>query len=306
MGKVALIIIYNHQYNKNIEKLEHIYKERFTHIYHLVPFYKGEKDNVIPVYESSYYFQGYVAQGLKLFYKEEYEHYFFIGDDLLLNPTINENNYREALKLGSDACLISRLSTLDEAKVFWPVNITALLYNKEAPGVEAQNQLPTPEVVFERLKKFGVINKGLSFYQLWKCPDTFKGWVNKLFSEPRFVLRYLKAKTTGKQYHLSYPLARSYSDIFVVSAAAIKDFCHYCGVFAATRLFVELAVPTAMVLSATSIVKESDISYKGRALWTKEDYSILEPFENNLQLLLQNFPKDYLYLHPVKLSKWIQ
>ena len=59
--KVALIIIYNHQYNKNIDVLERIYKDRFHDIYHLVPFYRGDRKNVIPVYESSHYFQGYIS-----------------------------------------------------------------------------------------------------------------------------------------------------------------------------------------------------------------------------------------------------
>ena len=48
MNRVALIIIYNHQYNKNIDILERIYNGRFSNIYHLVPFYNGEKQNVIP------------------------------------------------------------------------------------------------------------------------------------------------------------------------------------------------------------------------------------------------------------------
>src|SRR4030042_4685799 len=99
MDKVALIIIYNHQYNKNIEILEKIYKDRFCNIYHLVPFYNGEKSNVIPVYENSHYFQGYIAQGFKIFYKKDYAHYIFIADDLILNPVINEKNYAIHFKL---------------------------------------------------------------------------------------------------------------------------------------------------------------------------------------------------------------
>ena len=78
MNKVALIIIYNHKFDRNIDILENIYKDRFSNIYHLVPFYTGDKSNVISVYENSHYFQGYVAQGFKSYFKEEFEHYFFI------------------------------------------------------------------------------------------------------------------------------------------------------------------------------------------------------------------------------------
>jgi len=59
--KAALILIYNHRYDKNIEILEKIYSKRFSVIFHLVPFYDGNRDNVIPVYENSYYFEGYAG-----------------------------------------------------------------------------------------------------------------------------------------------------------------------------------------------------------------------------------------------------
>ena len=78
MSDVALIIIYNHRYDKNISVLEKLYNSRFSDIYHLVPFYDGNKTNVIPVYENSFYFQNYVAQGLKSYFNEKYKHYFFI------------------------------------------------------------------------------------------------------------------------------------------------------------------------------------------------------------------------------------
>jgi hypothetical protein len=304
MGKVALVIIYNHQYNKNIDVLEHIYKNRFSNIYHLVPFYRGVKENVIAVYDSSYYFQGYVAQGFRSFFSKEYEHYFFIGDDLLLNPIINEMNYKDELRLDSASCFIPRLSSIDERNVYWANNITALFYNKQSPGVEAVNQLPDYNEALKLLKRFDIDNKPLRFHQIWERPVTLLQWLKKCQVEPAFVFRFLKARLINKAYHISYPLVRSYSDIFVVSADAISIFCHYCGSFAATKLFVELAIPTAMVFSAKEIVTEKDISLKGRALWTKEDFPILDKYDSKLQHLLDQFPLGNLYIHPVKLSKW--
>lgn len=305
MSCVALVIIYNHQYNKNIEILERIYKERFSNIYHLVPFYNGTKSNVIAVYDNSYYFQGYVAQGFQKYFKEEYEHYFFIGDDLLLNPAINENNYKDQMKLNANTCFIPRLSSIDEAKTFWIRNIETLLYFRHFPGVEVETQLPEFEEAEKLLKKFGIINKPLDFSQVWQRPVSIKNWIDMFRKEPAFILRFLRAQITKRTYNVSYPMVRSYSDIFVISNDAIKSFCHYCGVFAATRLFVELALPTALVFSAKEIVTEKDISYKGRALWTASDFAILDEYENNFTKLLESFPENYLYIHPVKLSKWV-
>ena len=72
-GNIALIIIYNHRYDSNVSILEGIYKERFSDIFHLMPFYDGDKPNVIPVYENSRYFQGYIAQGFRNFFNESFD-----------------------------------------------------------------------------------------------------------------------------------------------------------------------------------------------------------------------------------------
>lgn len=309
MGKVALIIIYNHQYNENIGVLEQIYKERFSNIYHLVPFYNGEKQNVIPVYECSYYFQGYISQGFKKYFKEDYTHYFFVADDLLLNPIINEHNYSEQLKLNSNACFIPEFITLHDQSEWWARVGDAYNWKINLPGIEAQNQLPDYEEAMQIFKQFGFTIKPLCFNQIWKIPSSFKDWARpfasrNIFKHSIFTLRYITNKLTKKTYPLSFPLIGSYSDIFVISAETIKQFCHYCGVFAATRLFVEVALPTSLVLSAKEIVTENDLKLQGKALWTKEQHQELEKYESSLKQLLVEFPTNYLYLHPIKLSKW--
>ncbi len=90
---IALVIIHNHRYDANISRLDEIYKNRFSYIFHLVPFYNGDKNNVITVYENSHYFQGYVVQAYERLTTEgNFNHFIFIGDDLILNPQININN----------------------------------------------------------------------------------------------------------------------------------------------------------------------------------------------------------------------
>lgn len=304
MNKVALVIIYNHQYNKNIDQLEVMYGSRFSHIYHLVPFYNGDKPKVIAVYDSSYFFQGYVAQGLKGYFSNDFDHYFFIGDDLVLNPVINEHNYREHLKLEPESSFIPRLSPLAEDKNYWPNNITALLYNMHAPGVEAAQQLPDRETALAKMKQFGITQAPMEFYQVWKTPAKASQWIGLIYNDPKLIGRFLISKLKKKKYQTGFPMVRSYSDIFVVDRSSIKQFCHYCGVFAATKLFVELALPTALVLSAGKIITEKDIAFSGRALWTASDHEILDKYEFNLDALLADFPAAHLYLHPIKLSKW--
>ncbi|MBR2165594.1 MAG: hypothetical protein IJ915_03500 [Paludibacteraceae bacterium] len=103
MNKIALLIIYNHRYDKNIDRLENLYKGKFSHIYHIMPFYDGNIENVIPVYESSYRFQSYITQAFQHLKDKGFTHYFIVADDMLLNPQINETNlaYRSFRRLES-------------------------------------------------------------------------------------------------------------------------------------------------------------------------------------------------------------
>ncbi|MCG8310034.1 MAG: hypothetical protein MI975_21740 [Cytophagales bacterium] len=210
---------------------------------------------------------------------------FFIADDLVLNPVINERNYAEYLQLGKKTCFLPGLITLHERKDWWPRVVDAFRYRICYQGVEAEGQLPSYEEALKKFKRFGLQIKPLRFEQIWNMPPPDKDLL-------------------AQKYNLSYPLVGSYSDIFVISATNIRQFCHYCGVFAATRLFVEVGLPTAVVLSAENIVQESDLSLQGKALWTKEDYNILENYRRELKMLLDNFPANFLYLHPIKLSVW--
>lgn len=282
--EVALIIIYNHRYDKNIEILERLYSQRFSNIFHLMPFYDGDRENVISVYENSYYFQGYISQGLDKYFDEKYSHYFFIADDLMINPLINENNYIEYFNLDKKTSFISGFITLHERKKFWPRVREAYEYKPDKRGLEIINELPSYGEAIERFDKFNLKIQPLSVNQIY-----------------RNVTHSISKESI---YELSYPLVGSYSDIVVISADYIKQFCHYCGVFAASDLFVELAIPTALVLAVEKIVTEKDLCLQGKALWTSDDYEELTQYNKNLTLLLSDFPKNYLYLHPVKLSEW--
>lgn len=49
MYNVALIILFNHNYEKNLDALKDIYGDRFTHIWYIIPFYSGDREDVISV-----------------------------------------------------------------------------------------------------------------------------------------------------------------------------------------------------------------------------------------------------------------
>ncbi|HSC52292.1 MAG TPA: hypothetical protein VLC98_01625 [Phnomibacter sp.] len=292
---------------KNVEAIERLYKNRFSHIYHLMPFYKGDKLNVISVYDSSFYFQGYIAQGFKSFFKKEYEHYFFVADDLVLNPIINESNYKEYLQLKENTCFIPDFISLHAPNKYWKRAVEGYWWDINVVGVEANGQLPTYGEALQRFKKFGLsiapTNSKILSIPLKSC---FKKIISKrdLNSCIDFLKSCLKWIFPEK-YYLNYPIIGSYSDVFVISSNSIKQFCHLCGTFAATKLFVELAIPTSVVLSAEDISTEANLELRGRSLWTSDDFEVLDKYNHSLTDLLSSFPTNYLYLHPIKLSKWV-
>lgn len=321
-SKAALIIVFNHRYDKNIPVLESLYEDRFSAIYFLVPFYDGDKENVIPVYESSFQFQGYFAQGFKHYFKEEYEHYLFVADDLILHPAINEDNYKEHFGLANDASFIPEIYTLhhlanNNTLRFLPTGLAhkpwywwrlkqVIHYHHINEGIETANEMPSYEEAAQRLATHGYKAEDLSFEDVFGTTDTFDKnltWKDK-------AKHFYKSWIHRKGFKLSYPIVGSYSDLVIVHKFSIKKFTHYCGVFAANGLFVEFAAPTALLLASEKLVTEPALKNRGSIYWayTKEEadnYSAaLAPYHNNLSLLLKNFPADRLYIHPIKLSKW--
>ncbi len=307
MSKVALVIIYNHKYDRNIPVVEELYGKRFSHIFHLVPFYTGNKSNVIAVYDNAFYFQGYVAQGFTSFYDPGFTHYLFIGDDLVLNPVIDENNYQTHFNLQDNTCFLPEFLQLYECNIGdqrWERVVEAFHFKpNNIYGVEAGNEYPDKQTAVELFKRHGLSFEPFRYTQI-NTPLT-KPPVKEFAKRKAYhIEQFRKFKHRNKLFHSYYPLVGGYSDIFVVSGDVMKTFAHYCGVFATYRLFVEFAVPTAMALAAEHIILEKHLALKGKPLWTPEDFKVLDKYNFNLDTLVSDFPENLLYIHPVKLSKW--
>ena len=304
MSSVVLIVIYNHQFLQNVDYVNQIYKDRFSKILHLMPFYTGSDPTVIPVYEKSYYFQGYLAQAFKTIYNEKYDHYIFVADDLILNPIINETNYKHHFGVDDDSSFITDFIELHKTKRYWPRIAEAVRWKLDIVGVEAKDQLPSYEVAIEKFRKMGLEVGPIDDAQCHNPADD-KVKPHRNLKGKFSLTKAVRRNKIGKRQHiLKYPIVGGYSDILVVDHSAIKIFSHYCGVFAATNLHVELAAPTSLVLAAKRISTEKDITLGGKALWVKEDYQVLDKFGLNLNHLLSDFPEQHLFLHPVKLSQW--
>ena len=305
-SSVALVVVYNHKYEKNIPTIEAIYRGRFENIFHLVPFHTGSEANVIAVYENSHRFQGYIAQGLRSFFRPHFTHYVFAADDLVLHPGISGANYRNFFRLDAQSSFIPRLESMPVDSRHWPSYRNALLFDPfNTYGVEVRRELPPAEEAARRLQRHGVSGGDFTFEQVYGQLGTSLTPAG-MKADARRLCRYLVDSVLhgGALRRTRYPLTRSYSDITVISGACIRQFCHYCGVFAATDLFAEIAIPTALALATNRIVTEKDLALHGKELWSVEEYQELNEYGHRLGELLRRFPSDCLYIHPVKLSSW--
>ncbi len=313
MSDVCLIVIFNHRFDKNLPILEDLYKGRFSNRFYLVPFYDGDMKNVIPVYGRSIFFQGYIAQAANVFVKDEFKHYLFVADDMIIHPQINETNYRDFFEVEDGQSYISELRPLQDVGTFWYGTLSAVFYFRKQKYIEVSNELPTEEKAKLLLEKQGAIIRPLSRKEIF---GQFTLDIHSLAFKARLFLRLLtRIRHPFKQYYsLPYPMVISYSDFLLVSSDSIKQFAHYCGVFASTLLFVEVAIPTALALSSKNRIQvDKNMKRKGKAYWLgdgpfyySEDYHYnnLEKEYKSLEDILERFPDDQLFIHPVKLSKW--
>jgi hypothetical protein len=116
---------------------------------------------------------------------------------------------------------------------------------------------------------------------------------------------YLSSRGRPDRLVPQYPLVYGYSDIFIVGSDVVDAFCHYCGVFAAGGLFVEIAIPTALALATPGrILQSRDSKLRGTPLWGSDASEFAKAYGGNLEELLDHFPPERLFVHPVKLSQW--
>lgn len=267
--KICLIIIYNHRYDCNIEVLEKIYSGKFEAIYHLVPFYDGKRENVIPVYESSYQFQGYVAQAMREFYHETYTHYLFIGDDLLLNPSINQENFFEFFNLDPRYSALAACTPLVH-RTWWAYEdriYNAICSFSKYNGTNYREELPNARKAFKKAFDLGYSKKDFlaTKEQLFFGAGSKKSILQFVLRHPKHVLKLLKG------IPLPYPVFGGYSDIFILNKDDIETVSRMFGVFAAIRLFVETAIPTAMRLHCKDLqLFGGGVKLKSCGTWQKK------------------------------------
>jgi len=319
--KTCLVVIYNHHYQQNIPLVRRIYRDRFSQMIQLMPFYTGDDPDVIRVFGNSFQFHAYIAQVRRELLAVSCDRYLFIGDDLVLNPRINEGTLASLMQLDGDKCFYPEMHDVSRG-VYMRGTMEAHNFGLLPQGMDrsAFHGIPSYDEAFATLNRKGLmattrLARVQPTMQLFESPWSANWYKNYMIFRSRLwhlreALKYrLRAKTA------SYPVVFGYSDIFSVPRVYFDEFCDDLEVFASIRMFVELAIPTTFALHDWPMVYERDLTLKPHNLWFPPDPRLFKQKEQMIDQfarmadcridgLAQAFPSDLLYMHPVKLSKW--
>jgi hypothetical protein len=297
----CLCVIFNHNYERNLPILREIYRKRFSKVLFLMPFYQGEDVDVIPYYEGSHYFQASVTQGLQRLLSAVAPHYIFVADDLILNPTINENNVIERLggRVNVALPLVQNISVENGRP--WERRLDIARISANSNGCEWKSFLPAPEWVIERMNRLGLNHRvdATHFRQILQNLRQPVPSLGDVIIDPE------------------YPCLAGYSDIFIVPTERLRAFAHYAGVTSAMKLFVEVAIPTISLLVSEKLdfieiaqriqmdgAADSEFVNRGLCLWQNAVNEFGRLCNYDMANAFQGAFSDTLFIHPLKLSKW--
>lgn len=301
MEKTCLVIIFNHRYDANIGKLRKIYKERFSRMFFLVPFYQGNEEDVIPVYESSYEFSGYLIQSYSRLVECDTDFFLFVGDDCIINPCIDECNAVSEFGLSDKELFLSHVTKLNTEKGF------SWIHARKAPealvsrAVEWKKELPLYEEALDKFKNFFQCEIEEEY-----TDEFFAGMMKNENEAEHFKAISDFLQLNGNSRRIIYPLAWGYADIFLLKRNRLFSIARINGIFSAMNLFVEIAFPTSVVLeiSRDKVQTMGDLNnYSSKVVWSRVEKEELQKDYISIDDLMQKWPEDILFMHPIKLSR---
>lgn len=323
-SRSALITIFNHKYERNIPLLETIYARAFSCRKYIVPFAEGDHPSIINVYANGLSFGHHIAQAAEKFIADDVDFYVFAADDLILNPTLNEENIADRLGLDAQTGYIKSIASADALRYsfMWSAHAS---FSLRFPGFDWRSELPPREEVERKYAAMG----------LHTGRPTPRGrqdlaWTIAQFRRWRYLF-LLNLLMTGQRS--SYPLLTGYADFVIVPASAIRAFARYCGILSATNMQAEIVVPTALALACERLRTELPIGQhfldgtpnmpalseadrqvraeraqqgfpKGLELWGPAIAEFEMAHDRRVDRLFDHFPEERLYVHPIKLSRW--
>lgn len=296
MSKICLSFVFNHQFEENIPKLKSLYYPRFSTIRFLSPFSDhSENEEIIPIYETSVHFQGYFAQAYKWLPKN-FDYYLFCGDDLILNPSLNEENIIKELNC-ENSSFIKYINPVWEHSFLWHKFNECNNFPNENCTVPYQQYFPDREELIKIYSNYGFQYRNLGIHNF------FGNILNKGLNFKKIFAGLHYFFDNGLKRFVQFPLLEGYSDFIIIPKSELKSFCHFCGLFASMNLWVDAAIATALVLSSKSIKTEKDTCFRGTEIWDSDELDKkLKSTDYKIDKIDSIFERTELYIHPMKLS----
>ncbi len=203
------------------------------------------------------------------------------------------------------SCLISALQKTPKAQ--WGHSSNAYNFSLSVSGLHLPAQLVNHIEAMQRFKEHNLlidhidIKKAVRRHK--KGIKAGRRAINKKMMLRAILEYWLRGKDSYRPYKLAYPLAGGASDIFIIPNNSMDRFVTHCGIFAAYKLWIEIAIPTSMILITDNIKQNSDINYKAfHYFGTPNSLPIEDEYLKNLQSIVKHWPDNYAYVHPLKLS----
>ena len=278
---------------------------------------KKEPD-VISVHHGSYLFQGFFGEARHVLAELACDAYVIVGDDLILNVNLDENNIHTKMNLRESHAYIKNLASLYDSPISLSRNRTT--YRAFFPdGFQWENALPSSRDAFVRSGKYPISHKPLGLRN-FPLP-----WTRAGLSSLATALSWFLCRDHARRlfFHtckaVPYPAFYSYSDFLIIPGKEWEPFAKYCEATTAMQMFVEAAIPLAMVLACTRVETEFEYGEKHDALSPRRRMRMRgvelpwqgaarqrfeESFSMDFDKLVDGFDSETLYYHPVKLSRW--
>ena len=116
---VRLVVVFNHRFEANLDKLDRILGDRFPDRLYLMPFYQGDRRDVLPVYASSHRFHDFLVQSRERLADTDASHLVVVADDMVLNPSLDAGNLLAELGLDEDTAYIKDMLGLGQMSFEW-------------------------------------------------------------------------------------------------------------------------------------------------------------------------------------------
>ncbi len=318
--KTALIVLYNHNYEKNIPAIRRLYGARFSQLLQLMPFYYGSDTDVVPVYGNSFLFHSFIAQARQRMKALDCDDFLIVGDDVLLHPDFNEHSAHELLHLEDGAFYLDGVIDLSAGECYHGIN-KAAEFCTAPPGLDASanRKAPSYEEAEATLRAKGVLGNTVMrrvkpYWRPFERPCCRHLYAN--YKILRGHLWHIRNAIKNRLFpkRMSYPCVFGYSDIISVPRERLDEWCDLLEIFATWQMFVELAIPTAtLLLPEVKVGMAPQTGKKTGNVWFPQDpihFTAVSALINEMvehsgkrpEQLAAHYPQEYLYLHPVKLS----